>query len=345
MPAPYVVNGRFLQARATGLQRTARALLAAALDAGLDAEVVAPAGVDDPLVHRRLRVPSGRGGGHVFEQVMLPVVARGRTVLSLTNTAPLAVRGVVMVHDLAPLVGPQWFVRSMRLYAEAALLAARRARRVLTVSEAVAAELVQHGVGAGSIRVVRPAVDPGFVPAAPAVVDAVRQRLGLDQPYAVMVGWRDPRKDAETAIAAHRQVALEIPHTLVLIGGRHPVFAPVPEPVGPDVRVLGYLPEADLAPVLTGAVALLYPTRYEGFGLPPLEALACGTPALVSDLPVLRESTAGAARLVPAGDVPAWAAALREALTGAGADAGPGGRPPAWTWPDAAGQLLAALPH
>src|SRR5438270_12681706 len=58
MPAPYVVNGRFLQVRTTGLQRTARALLAAALDAGLDAEVVAPADVDDPLVDRRLRVPS-----------------------------------------------------------------------------------------------------------------------------------------------------------------------------------------------------------------------------------------------------------------------------------------------
>jgi glycosyltransferase involved in cell wall biosynthesis len=341
VPAPYVVNGRFLQARTTGLQRTARALLAAALDAGLDAEVVAPADVDDPLVERRLRTPSGRSGGHVFEQLMLPAVARGRTVLSLTNTAPLAVRGVVMVHDLAPLVGPQWFVRSMRLYAEAALLAARRARRVLTVSEAVAAELAQHGVPSGRIRVVRPAVDPGFAPAPPAAVDAARQRLGLHGPYFVMVGWQDPRKDVETALAAHRQVAPEVPHTLVLVGGRHPVFAPVPAPAGPDVRVLGYVPDGEIVPLLTGAVALLYPTRYEGFGLPPLEALACGTPAVVSDLPVLRESTTGSARLVPAGDVPAWAAALRDALSGSAAAPAP----PAWAWPDAARQLLAALAH
>jgi glycosyltransferase involved in cell wall biosynthesis len=326
VPGPYVVNGRFLQARPTGLQRTARALLAAALDAGLEAEVVAPAGVNDPLVDRHVRVPSGRGGGHVFEQLLLPAAARGRTVLSLTNTAP---------------IGPQWFVRSMRLYAQAVLLGARRARRVLTVSEAVAAELAQHGVPSDRIRVVRPAVDPGFAPAPPAEVDAALQRLGLDRPYALMLGWQDPRKDVETALAAHRQVAADIPHALVLVGGRHPVFAPVPEPAGPDVRTVGYLADRDVVPLLTGAAALLYPTRYEGFGLPPLEALACGTPALASDLPVLRESTAGAACLVPPGDVPAWAAALREAL--AGAITAPA--PPAWTWRDAAGRLLAALPH
>ena len=339
MPPPYVVNGRFLQVRPTGLQRTARALLAAALDAGLEAEVVAPAGVNDPLVDRHLRGTSGRGGGHVFEQLMLPAAARGRTVLSLTNTAPLAVRGVVMVHDLAPLVGPQWFVRSMRLYAATVLAGARRARRVLTVSEAVAAELAQHRVPSERIRVVRPAVDPAFTPAPPAAVHDLRQRLRLDRPYAVMVGWQDPRKDVETALAAHREVAADLPHTLVLVGGRHPVFAPVPEPAGPDVRVLGYLPDGDMVALLTGAVVLLYPTRYEGFGLPPLEALACGTPAVASDLPVLRESTAGAARLVAPADVPAWAAALRDALAGAiNASA-----PPAWTWRDAAGQLLAAV--
>lgn len=341
MAAPYVVNGRFLQARPTGLQRTARALLAAALEAGLDADVIAPAGVDDPLVDRHLRVPSGRGGGHVFEQLMLPAAAHGRTVLSLTNTAPLAVRGVVMVHDLAPLVGPQWFVRSMRLYAEATLLAARRARRVLTVSAVVAGELAQRGVPLGSIRVVRPAVDPGFVPAPTSAVDAVRRRLDLDRPYTVMLGWQDPRKDVGTALAAHREVAAEIPHTLVLVGGGHRVFAPVPNPVGPDVRVVGYLPDGDIVPLLTGAAALLYPTRYEGFGLPPLEALACGTPAVVSDLPVLRESTAGSACFVAPGDVPAWAAALRDALVGASTASAP----PAWTWQDAAGELLAAVPN
>jgi glycosyltransferase involved in cell wall biosynthesis len=333
MPAPYVVNGRFLQVRPTGLQRTARALLAAALDAGLDAEVVAPAGVEDPLVHR--------GGGQLFEQVLLPAAARGRTVLSLTNTSPVLTRGVVMVHDLAPLVGPEWFVRSMRVYVAAVLMGARRARRVLTVSTPVAEELVAHGVRRDRIAVVRQAVDPGFAPATASAVDGVRARMRLNRPYLVMLGWQDPRKDVATAVAAHMAAADHVPHDLVLVGGRHPVFAPVAEPSGPGVRVAGYLPDGDLVPLLSGAAALLYPSRYEGFGLPPLEAIACGTPAIVSDLPVLRESTLGGARFVPIGNVGAWSVAIREALDGALTVA----PPPEWSWRDAAGQLLAALPR
>ena len=335
----YVVNGRFLRVRPTGLHRMARMLLVAALDAGLDAEVFAPSDTDDPLVDRRLGGPRGRAGGHVFEQVLLPLAARGRPVLSLTNTAPLAGHGVVMVHDLAPLVGPQWFARSMRLYVESVLVAARRASQVLTVSAAVAEELAAHRVEAGRITVVRQAVDPRFAPAPAAAVAEIRDRLALDRPYAVMVGWRDPRKDVATAVAAHRLVVPDVPHDLVLVGGSHPVFAPVREPVEPTVRVMGYVPDQDLVPLLTGAAVLLYPSRYEGFGLPPLEALACGTPAIASDIPALRESTAGAARLTPVGDVEAWAAALREMLVGGG----PPPRPPAWTWPQAAEQLIAAL--
>jgi glycosyltransferase involved in cell wall biosynthesis len=335
----YVVNGRFLGVRPTGLQRTARSLVAAAAEAGLDAEVLAPVGVDDPLVDRRLRAPRGRAGGHVFEQVLLPAAARGRTVLSLANTAPIAVRGVVMVHDLAPLAGPQWFVRSMRGYAYAVLVAARRARRVLTVSSAAAAELAARGVRPERISVVRPAVDPAFRPAPPAAVAAVMERLGLTGPYAVMVGWRDPRKDLATALEAHRQVSADLPHDLVLVGGQHPVFAPVAQPSGPRITIAGYLADGDLVALLTGAAVLLYPTRYEGFGLPPLEAIACGTPAVVSDLPALRESTQGLARTVPVGDVDGWAAALADALT-----ARPSAPPaPDWTWRDAADQLLAAL--
>ena len=88
----------------------------------------------------------------------------------------------------------------------------------------------------------------------------------------------------------------------------------------------------------SGAAALLYPSRYEGFGLPPVEAMACGTPALVSDLPAVREATAGGAVYLPAGDLAVWADALRSALQGALTP----GSPPPWTWEDA-GRALADL--
>lgn len=327
-----VVNGRFLPQRPGGLQRTARSLLEALVPL-LPLEVVAPAA--DPLADVVLPAPRGRAGGQLWEQVLLPRHAAGRRLLSLANTSPLRPRGsVVLVHDLAPLVGPQWFHPSMRLYGRLVLAGARRADLVLTVSEAVRAELLARGVRRA--EVVRPAVDPLFAPAPADEVARLRERHGR---YVVLVGWADPRKDLATALAAHLAVAAELPHRLLLVGGTRGVFAPVGVPAAPTVSVLDHLADRDLRALLTGADALLYPSRYEGFGLPPLEAAACGTPSLVSDLPVLRESTRGQATFVPAGDVAAWTAALRAAL----ADPVRVDPPPARTWADAAAEVLALL--
>ncbi|MCU1595516.1 MAG: hypothetical protein JWO12_2908, partial [Frankiales bacterium] len=132
--------------------------------------------------------------------------------------------------------------------------------------------------------------------------------------YVVLVGWADPRKDVATAVAAHLTVVHEIPHRLVLVGGGRGVFAPVRTPAGSTISVLPHVTDRRLRALLTGAQVLLYPSLYEGFGLPPLEAAACGTPAIVSDLPVLRESTRGNATFVRSGDVRAWSDALRGAL-------------------------------
>lgn len=312
----YVIDGRFLLARPTGLHRVARSFVVAAREAGLDAEVWAPSGATDPLVDRVIRTPRGRAGGRLWEQVVLPVAARGRPIWSLTNTAPLVSPGVVVVHDLAAAVGPQWFAGSMRAYAVTVIAGARRARRVITVSAAVRDELIERGVGADRVVVVRPDVDPRFAPAAEEAVAAAKTRHGLERPYALLVGWADPRKDALTAVAAHHRVVDEVPHDLVLVGVPHPSFAPVRLARSPSVRRVGHVTDDDLVGLLTGAAVLLYPSRYEGFGLPPLEALACGTPAVASAIPALRESTAGRARLVTPGDVNGWADALRDGLLG-----------------------------
>ncbi|MGZ6827605.1 MAG: hypothetical protein ACXVGH_12515, partial [Mycobacteriales bacterium] len=187
-----VVNGRFLPQLPGGLQRTARSLLEA-LRPLLPLEVVSP--VPDPLADVVLAAPRGRAGGQVWEQLLLPHRAAGRPLLSLANTSPLRAPGsTVLVHDLAPLVGPEWFHPSMRAYGRLVLAGARRAALAVTVSEAVASELRARGVR--RVEVVRPAVDPLFAPADAASVDRVRARHGR---YVVLVGWADPRKDLATA--------------------------------------------------------------------------------------------------------------------------------------------------
>src|SRR3954453_4312744 len=334
-----VVNGRFLRAPATGLHRAGRSLLHAARAGGLDFEVMAPTGVDDDLVDRLLPAPRGRGSDHLWEQLVLPAHARGRPVLSVANTAPLASRhGTVWVHDLAPLVGPQWFSRTMQVYGHIVLAAARRAEHVLAPSQQVADELTGRGVTA-PVTVLGQAVEPEFVAAGADEVERSRHRFGLDGDYLLFVGWADPRKDVATAVAAHRVVAARRPHDLVLVGLQHRVFRPVAVPSLSTVRHVGYVDETSLRALLTGATALLYPSRYEGFGRPPLEAWRCGTAALVSDVPAIREATLGRATYVPPGDVGAWADAIDAALAGSV----PVPEPDPWTWAQAAQQLRAVV--
>jgi len=335
-----VINGRFLRGASTGMERVGRGLIDAGRKAGLALEVLAPSGTEDTRVDRVAPVPPGRLGEHIWEQLVLPAAARGRPLLSLANTAPLMhSRSVVMIHDLGWRVGPEWFSRLGRIYGRLAWASARRAAGVLTPSDDVRSQLLAEGFRPERVFTVRNALDDGFGASAPEEVAEARTRLALTDRYFLFVGWADPRKDVATAIAAHRRVVRRYRHQLVLVGKPHPNFGRVMLPDLDSIRLLGYLPEPDLRAVLTGADALVFPSRYEGFGFPPLEALACGVPALVSDIPVLKESTSGAAHLVPLGDVAAWAEAMTEVLEGRIV-----ARPlPPWRWSDAATALIEAL--
>lgn len=338
-PPPVVVNGRFLRGTPTGLHRVGRSLFDAMRDDGFVATVAAPPGVTDPRVDTVWPAPPGMLGDHLWEQAVLPAKARDQVVLSLANTAPVAARrGVVLVHDLAPIAGPQWFANRMRVYARLVLAAARRAEAVLTVSAQVADELRAHGVTA-PLTVVHNAVDDDVRPVSAAAVEETLSRLSLRPPYVLFVGWADPRKDVATAVAAHRLAARHTPHRLVLTGHAHRNFARVVVPDLDTVVRPGFVADADLRALLTGAAALLYPSRYEGFGTPPLEAWACGTPALVSDIPVLRESTEGRAVYIPPGDVPAWADAIAASVRGEVSAPAPSTR----TWRDAANEAISVL--
>jgi glycosyltransferase involved in cell wall biosynthesis len=318
-------------------------LLAAALELGLAAEVVAPPGIDDLLVDRVLEgpgLPAGKLGDHIWEQAVLPRYAGRRPLLSLTNTGPVAARcAALMVHDLGPLVGPHWFAPSMQLYGRLTLAAARRARVVIVPSHQIAGELQARGVDGAAIHVLREAVDPSWAPADADSVAEVRARLGIGGPFVLVVGWADPRKDTRTAALAHLLAAQRVPHTLVLAGLPHANFGSADVPAAPSMVLAGYVSDPDLRALMTGASALVYPSRYEGFGLPPLEAWACGTPAIVADTPAVREATEGLAVYVPPGDVTALAEAVGLAVTGTFKTP----QPTPWTWADAAAQLLAAL--
>jgi len=219
--------------------------------------------------------------------------------------------GVVTVHDLAFLRFPETVSSASGAYRELVPAGLRRAAVVLCPSHAVAAEVTaQYALAPERVVVTGLGVDPAWTGARP-VPAADRARLGLPERYVLFVGTREPRKDLPTLLAAHRAARDEDPGAvppLVLAGPAG--WGAVPAAAGADVLVAGYLPEDDLRAVVAGASCLVLPSLYEGFGLPVLEALACGVPVLATDLPVLREVGGTVCSYAPVGDVDGFAGAL-----------------------------------
>jgi glycosyltransferase involved in cell wall biosynthesis len=259
-----------------------------------------------------------------WEQVELPRAARrlGADVLHVAGgtSAPLAPRGrvVLTVHDLAPTRHPEYLpgVRSRWYWGRLVPFTARRAARVIAPSAATARDLVEVArVRPERVRVVPFAVplEPA-APPPPAAVAAARAAHGLPERYLLYAGTIDRRKDCPTLLAAlgHLDPALTLVVAGTVIEGRTDFRERLARlGLGARVRVLGYVPEGDLPGLYAGASALVYPSFFEGFGLPVLEAMACGTPVVTYRTTSLPEVAGDAAVLL---DPPVTPEALAAAV-------------------------------
>jgi glycosyltransferase involved in cell wall biosynthesis len=228
---------------------------------------------------------------------------------------------VVTLHDLVPLKRRGEYLRSGMRF-KLRYLAVQRAVRVIVPTHAVADDAMNVlEIPADRITVIGEAVAPVLHPRGPAEVQAVRDQYSLPEHYLLWVGGLrtpDPRKRVAALARAHRRMPL------VLVGqtGRW-----AKELTG--VTLTGAVTDDELAAIYTGAHALVFPSDDEGFGLPPIEALACGTPVAACDVPALREVLDGRASLTAVDDLDALVLSA-ESLTR------PAPAPPQWTWSDAA---------
>jgi glycosyltransferase involved in cell wall biosynthesis len=228
---------------------------------------------------------------------------------------------VVTLHDLAPLKRHGQYLRS-RLRFKLRYLAVQRATRVIVPTGVVAEEAASVlEIERDRIVVIPEAPAPSLHPRSDEEVAAVRQRFSLPERYLVWVGalrTPEPRKRVAPLARAARTMPL------VLVGPTAQWAHELP-----DVTLTGAVSDDELAAIYTGAHALVFPSDDEGFGLPPVEALACGTPVAACDVPALREVLEGRATLAAVHDLDGLLAAAESAER-------PAPPPPAWTWEDAA---------
>jgi glycosyltransferase involved in cell wall biosynthesis len=230
----------------------------------------------------------------------------------------LGVPSVVTIHDLAIYRNRDWFPAGQPLSTGWIVpRSLRNANRLIAVSENTKRDIEAiFEVPSARITVVPEAVSNAFRPLPPEDLKEVRARLRLPERFILFVSTIEPRKNLTTLLDAWAMMR-DRP-SLVVVGGWGWRYEPIRtrmERLGPGLHHIPGLDPSDLPAVYNLALALAHPAWYEGFGLPPLEAMACGTPAIVSDRSSLPEVVGDAGLIVPADDAAAWTRAL-EAVAG-----------------------------
>ncbi|MBN1920812.1 MAG: glycosyltransferase family 4 protein [Anaerolineae bacterium] len=285
----------------------------------------APADLPSGISAIALPAPSGPLGKVLWEQFSLPRASRlqGAELLHVPYWGSpwrAAAPVVVTVHDLIPLLLPAYRSTALvRLYTALVSATARRTALILTDSQAAGGDIVRHlRAPEARVRVAPLAADAGYHPDSSLTP---LESLGLTPGYVLYLGGFDSRKNLATVFAALAQVRQNLPDVRLVVAGRLPArdsaFAPDPrrllrEAGLPEnaVHFTGFIPETLKPALYCGARAFIFLSQYEGFGLPSLEALACGTPVIASDTTSLPEVVGDGGVLVPPDDAASAAAVL-----------------------------------
>jgi glycosyltransferase involved in cell wall biosynthesis len=317
----WAINGRFLTQRTTGVQRYAFEIVAALdgllseqddLAKQLGMRLVLPPGAPEPVLAKIALCRTSFGSGHAWDQFILPWYA-GSGLLSLGNFGPVLARNqIVCIHDANTFIQPETYSRAFGLaYRSLLPLIGRRASRVATVSRFSADMLVKYGVCPREKIFIAPNGHEHALR-----WDATRATISLigdlKRPYVLLLGSSAKHKNIGV-ILGQAQALDAAGIDIVVVGGASGIFAAnEPASLRPNVHYAGYVADDDLAALYEGALCLVFPSHTEGFGIPPLEAMARGCPVISSNAASLVEVGGDAVLYVGPDDSDGW----RDAIIG-----------------------------
>lgn len=310
-----VINARFLTQDTCGVQRYAEQICLALRQLRDDLVFVAPHGIKNHASAKALQVQCiGRHQGHLWEQLDLPLYLRRQgnpLLLSLTNSNPMFYRNQIATHhDITYVRHPQSYNWRYRLaYRTIMPILLSRVRTLVTNSEFSKGEIAGfYKLPKERILILSAAVSEQFMPAA-------RQP---EQPYLLAVSSPNLHKNFKRMIQAFLSLRGQPDLQLHIVGSASNLFAdPDLQQLAcrdPRIRFLGRLDDAELIAQYQGATAFVFPSLYEGFGIPPLEAQACGCPVLASSAASIPEVLRDSALYFDPLDVPQMAAAMQRVL-------------------------------
>ena len=357
------IMGRSLRGEFSGVVRYTHELIGALAPRFEQPPVVYLTRADDGLgsapvaaVRAPFRTPNEYARAF-WEQTVVPFDVRRRSpdvYHSPNYILPAAVRcpTVVTVHDLAFFDRSVHRLRSHLYLSALAKFAIQRATRIICVSRYTARQLTaRFPRAADRVRIIGEGVHPRFRPQPDAAVHRFRRRFGLVDPYVLFVGTIEPRKNLPRLIRAFSAAVRghAFPHRLLIAGASGWMTGPVRDayngsPVRDRIYFTGYLPDEELPAAYAGADVFVYPSLHEGYGLPPLEAMACGTAVLTSNVTSIPEVVGDAGLLVDPTDDAAMADTLTTLMRSAGlreelADAGRA-HASQFSWPDVARRTI-----
>ena len=290
------INGRFLTQPMTGVERYAYNMCKALAELGQSFAIVCPHKPIQSCYDTSLFniVHYGFGNSHFWEQCVLPFFFLNKKdyiVISFTGLGSIFIRPKIMtIHDLAFLKNPSWYSKTYYLYYKLMTpLAVKTSKQIITVSNFSKEEILYFYpfLKSDQISVLYNAIDQHLF----------KKLSDIQLPqerFALCVSSIDPRKNFARLIEAYKDIN-DI--KLFIIGNYNKVFREqeLSNSISNNIRFLGRVSDEELVKLYNQAECFIFPTLYEGFGLPPLEAMACGCPVIVSDIPVEREICGDAA--------------------------------------------------